>query len=71
MEADMVVVRVPDMDCDGCARAVRAALRAEQPRAKVEVDVRRREASVAAPADAGALARVLRTAGFPRETLAA
>ena len=66
----MVVVRVPDID-DGCTWAVRAALPAEQPRAKVQVDVWRREASVAAPADAGALARVLRTAGCARETLAA
>jgi copper chaperone len=69
MEVGMIVFKVPNMSCGGCARAVQAALRAVAPGAEVQVDLRRREVSVAGAPDADGLARALRDAGFAGERL--
>ncbi|MDN3564119.1 heavy-metal-associated domain-containing protein [Paeniroseomonas aquatica] len=67
----MVVFRVPNMRCGGCARSVTAALRGVAPAAEVRVDMERREITIEGEPDADALARVLRQAGFEGERLAA
>ena len=67
----MVVFKVPNMRCGGCARSVTAALRGVAPAAEVRVNLERREVTVEGGADADALARALRQAGFEGERLAA
>ncbi|SDB21083.1 heavy-metal-associated domain-containing protein [Belnapia rosea] len=67
----MVVFRVPNMRCGGCARSVTAALRGVVPAAEIRVDMNRREVTVAGGADEVALGRALREAGFEGERLAA
>ena len=65
----MVVFKVPNMSCGGCARAVQVALRAAAPGVEVQVDLQRREVSVAGAPDADGLAQALRDAGFASERL--
>jgi copper chaperone len=67
----MVVFRVPNMRCGGCARSVTAALRGVAPAAEVRVDMERREITIEGEPDADALARALCQAGFEGERLAA
>lgn len=67
----MVVFKVPNMRCGGCARSVTSALRGVDPSAEVRVDMERREVTIEGPVDADALARALREAGFEGERLAA
>ncbi|NOG73608.1 heavy-metal-associated domain-containing protein [Roseicella sp. DB1501] len=66
----MVVFRVANMRCGGCARSVTSALRGVDPAAEVRVDLGRREVTVEAAADAAVLSRALREAGFEGERLA-
>ena len=63
----MIVFRIPNMRCGGCARRVTAALRGAAPGAQIEVDLQRREVSVTGAADADGLARALREAGYAGE----
>lgn len=63
----MVVFRVANMRCGGCARSVTSALRGVDPAAEVRVDLGRREVTVEAAADAAVLSRALREAGFEGE----
>ena len=67
----MVRFHVPSMRCGGCARAVTAALRGVDADAAVRVDLERREVAVEGAADAAALARALRAAGFEGRRLPA
>ena len=67
----MVVLRVPNMRCGGCARSVTAALRGVAPAAEVRVDLERREVAVEGTADADLLSQALRGAGFEGERIAA
>ena len=71
MEVGMVVLRIPNMRCGGCARSVTAALRGVASAAEVRVDMERREVTVEGGADADALIHALRQAGFEGERLAA
>ncbi|SDE27965.1 heavy-metal-associated domain-containing protein [Belnapia rosea] len=63
----MVVFRVANMRCGGCARSVTSALRGVDPAAEVRVDLGRREVTVEGAADTDALAWALRGAGFEGE----
>lgn len=68
----MVRFRIPNMTCGGCAKGVAATVREADPRARVQVDLERREVAVeSATAGADALDRVLRDAGWRSERLAA
>lgn len=68
----MVRFRVPNMTCGGCAKGVAATVREVDPRAEVRVSLDRREVAIeSATADADALDRALRGAGWESERLAA
>lgn len=67
----MVVFRIPNMRCGGCARSVTKAVRGVDPAAEVRVDMERREVAVEGAADADVLARALRGAGFEGERIGA
>jgi copper chaperone len=66
----MLVFKVPNMSCGGCARSVMAALRGVDPALEIRVDLERREVVVEGVADAGALTSALRAAGYEGERLA-
>ena len=61
---------VPDMHCDGCVRAIAAAVRAVAPAATVATDLQRQEVRISGAADAEALGQALREAGFTPELCA-
>ena len=67
----MVVFKIANMRCGGCARSVTSALRGVDPVAEVRVDLGLREVTVQGAADAEVLSRALREAGFESERLAA
>ena len=69
MEVGMLVFRVPNVRSGDCGRAVQAVLRAAAPTAEVQVDLRRREESVAGAPDVNGLVRALRATGFASERL--
>jgi copper chaperone CopZ len=66
----MPTFRVPDMHCDGCVRAITAAVRAVAPAAAVQADLRRQQVRIGGAADVEALAQALRDAGFTAESCA-
>ena len=70
MEVGMIVFKVSNMRCGGCARSVTAALRGADPKVEIRVDLQRREVSVPDEADAERMSRALHEAGFPSERLA-
>ncbi|WP_193560450.1 heavy-metal-associated domain-containing protein [Dankookia rubra] len=65
----MVVFKIANMRCGGCARSVTSALRGVDPAAEVRVDLERREVTVEGAADADVLARALRGGGFVAERI--
>mgnify|MGYP002778994549 CR=1 FL=1 len=66
----MVRFKIPNMSCGGCAKGVAAAVREVDPRAEVQVSLDRREIAIgSATADADALGRALRDAGWESERL--
>lgn len=67
----MVVFRVANMGCGGCARSITAVLRKVDPTADIRVDLQRREVAVSGDLDAERVARALSDAGFPGQRLAA
>ena len=68
----MLRFKIPNMTCGGCAKGVAATVREVDPRAELQVDLERREIAVASTAaDADALNRALRDAGWNSERLAA
>jgi copper chaperone len=67
----MPTFRVPDMHCDGCVRAITAAVRAVAPAATIAADLDSHELRIAGADDTDALARALSDAGFTPELRAA
>jgi copper chaperone len=67
----MTIFHVPDMHCDGCVRAVRAAIAEADPRATVTIDLAAREVRVAGTAAPAALLAAINDAGFTPELQAA
>ena len=68
----MLRFRIPNMTCGGCAKGVAATVREVDLGAEVQVDLDRREVAIqGATADADALDRALRDAGWQSERLAA
>lgn len=67
----MLRFRIPNMTCGGCAKGVAATVREVDPHAAVQVSLDRREVAIeGATADADALNRALRDAGWNSERLA-
>lgn len=62
--SDVTTYRVEGMTCEGCARAVTAAIRKQVPDAFVEVDVFTGSVRVGPEADEGAVRRAVERAGF-------
>jgi copper chaperone len=58
---------VPDMTCDGCARAITAAVQAADPAATLSIDLPAHFVAVASARPAAALAEAMREAGFSPE----
>ncbi|WP_043359674.1 heavy-metal-associated domain-containing protein [Belnapia sp. F-4-1] len=67
----MMVFKIPNMRCGGCAKSVTAALRGVDPALQVRVDLEQRRVTVEGAADGEALVRALRQAGFEGERLTA
>jgi copper chaperone len=61
----MVVLKVPDMSCGGCASSVRAAVQSVDPAASVQPDLAKRQVRIESKAATVALCAALRKAGFP------
>ena len=62
---------VSDMTCEGCVRAITAAVLAVAPEARVVADLARRRIEVTGPAAAATVAAALSDAGFTPELVAA
>jgi copper chaperone len=58
------VLRVPDMHCDGCIRALTGAVRGVDDQATLEADLTSRQVRVASAAAPEALAAAMRDAGI-------
>jgi copper chaperone len=67
----MPTFHVPDMHCDGCVRAITAAVRAVAPAATVAVDLQSHEVRISGATGVEALGQALREAGFTPELCAA
>lgn len=65
----MITIRIPNMECGGCAKGVVATLAEAAPGAPVEIALERREVRVAAP-DAAPLLAALRADGWQAEVAA-
>ncbi|MCY0966719.1 heavy-metal-associated domain-containing protein [Parathalassolituus penaei] len=63
-------LKVEDMTCGGCARAVTAAIREIDENAVVNIDVATRLVEVQSSASNDAVTQALNEAGFPPEVLA-
>lgn len=63
-------LKVEDMTCGGCARAVTAAIREIDENAVVNIDVASRLVEVQSSASNDAVTQALNEAGFPPEVLA-
>ncbi len=55
---------IPDITCDACGSAITRAIRAEDPKADVRVDVHAREVDVTSALPDTALAAVIAAAGY-------
>lgn len=64
-------LRIDDMTCDGCARAVTRTIQRLDPEAEVAVDRTGGTADVTTKAEGEALVSALTKAGYPAEVLAA
>ncbi|WP_081630873.1 heavy-metal-associated domain-containing protein [Aureimonas ureilytica] len=64
-------LRIDDMTCDGCARAVTRTIQRLDPEAQVAVDRPGGTADVTTKAEGEALVSALTKAGYPAEVLAA
>ncbi|WP_427025015.1 heavy-metal-associated domain-containing protein [Aureimonas ureilytica] len=64
-------LRIDDMTCDGCARAVTRTIQRLDPEAQVAVDRPGGTADVTTKAESEALVNALTKAGYPAEVLAA
>ena len=64
-------LRIDDMTCDGCARAVTRTIQRLDPEAQVAVDRPGGTADVTTKAAGEALVNALTKAGYPAEVLAA
>ncbi|MBK8210919.1 MAG: heavy-metal-associated domain-containing protein [Rhodospirillales bacterium] len=62
--SDVTTYRVEGMTCEGCARAVTAAIRKQVPDAFIEVDVLTGFVRVGREADEAAVRRAVERAGF-------
>ena len=65
----MITIRIPNMECGGCAKGVAATLAAAAPGAVPQFDLERREVRLAA-GDAAALIAALREDGWQAEAAA-
>lgn len=64
----MVTIRAENMHCGGCAKGVTATLKAVSPAAEIQIDLQRREVSLAVP-DAAPLVAALIAAGWKAATI--
>ena len=62
-------LRIEDMTCGGCARAVTKAIQSADPDARIETDPAARRVKVETKASPAALQVVLVEAGFPATEL--
>lgn len=60
----MVILKVPDMSCGGCASSVRAAVQSVDPHASVQLDLAKRQVRIESQASTEALCAALGKAGF-------
>jgi copper chaperone len=67
----MATFHVPDMTCDGCAKAVTAAVHRTDPAAEVRVDMDSKLVRVASGTAAATLAGAIEDAGFSPAEVAA
>jgi copper chaperone len=66
----MIRFRIPNMTCGGCAKGVSATLRDADPQAEAQVDLEKREVTVARTSlDAATLAEHLLRDGWQAERL--
>lgn len=63
-QPDMVVLRVEDMTCGHCVRAVTAAVERDLPGTRVTVDLGTKSVTVGGTTDAAAVARAVASAGY-------
>lgn len=61
----MTEYEVPDMHCQHCVRAITDALRAADPRARIDVDLARKRVRVDTTAAADTVHDALTRAGYP------
>ena len=62
-------LRIEDMTCGGCARAVTKAIQSADPDARIETDPAARRVKIETKASPAALQEVLVEAGFPATEL--
>jgi copper chaperone CopZ len=55
---------VPDMTCDGCVRAITAAVKRVAPQAEVKADLSSKRVEVSGDTPAETVAEAMRDAGF-------
>lgn len=60
----MPTLNVPTMKCEGCAATIESAVKAVDPQAKVTADLAAHTVTVESAADAAALSRAVREAGY-------
>ena len=60
----MIYFHIPDMTCGGCARSIRAAIRALDAAARGETDIPARRIGVDSRESRSALAAAIREAGY-------
>lgn len=65
--AEPVVLRVPDMVCQGCADALTAAVQQVAPQAQVEIDLASKQVQVSSSTDQESIMAAIRAAGYSIE----
>lgn len=64
-EIKMLRLKIPNMNCGGCARSVIKALHSVDPQARIETDPPAREVLVSSDLEEGAFLAALSDAGYP------
>ena len=67
----MITLKVPEMSCGHCVKAITGALKAVDPGASVEIDLGSHLVKVASAADEASLREAIAGAGYENEKLPA
>lgn len=63
----MVILKVPKMNCDGCAATVEKAVKAVDAAAGVDIDLASKRVTIDTQADAARISEAVKAAGYEND----